>query len=295
MVNIYRVPHMPNFPVIDSHVHLCDPKAIRYSWMSGARQLARLVLPEHLHAAAKPVEVEKFVFVEVDCDSPDRLKEARWIAELAKTSPQIGGIVASLPLETGEAVLPLLEEMKENRLLRGIRRLIQSEPDDAFCLRPDFVKGVQLLGRHGLSFDICVYHRQLGYAVEMARRCEGAQLVLDHIGKPGIKDGLLDPWRQHIRDMATLPHVHCKISGVITEANHENWKPEQLRPYIEHVISCFGWDRVMFGGDWHVLELAASYPQWVEVLDDIVAGASIDEKRKLYRDNAARFYRLNAA
>jgi L-fuconolactonase len=284
---------MPDFPIIDSHVHLCKPDNINYTWMSGAPQLARLVLPEHLNEAAAPVKVEKLVFVEVDCDPHDRLSEAKWIAELAETHPQIGAIVGSLPLEHGEAVLPMLEEMKQTRLLRGVRRLIQSEPDDAFCLRPDFVKGVQLLGKHGLSFDICVYHRQLGNAAEMARRCDGTRIVLDHIGKPGIKDRLMDPWRQHMRDMAALPHVSCKISGVITEADHKNWKPTQIRPYIEHAISCFGFDRVMFGGDWHVLELAATYPQWVAVVDDILAGASADEKRKFYRDNAARFYRFN--
>lgn len=292
MVNRSWIQGMPDFPIIDSHVHLCSPESISYPWMQDAPQLARLVLPEHLAVAASPVQVEKFVFVEVDCDSADRLKEAEWISGLAKSSLQIGAIVGALPLEEGEAVLPMLEAMKKIKLVRGVRRLIQSEPDDAFCLRPDFIKGVQLLGKHDLSFDICVFHRQLGNAVEMARRCEGTRLVLDHIGKPGIKAGLMEPWRQHIRDMAELPHVHCKISGVITEADHKQWRKEQLRPYIEHVIDCFGWDRVMFGGDWHVLELAADYPQWVEVLDEIVAGASVDERRKFYRDNAKAFYRI---
>lgn len=286
---------MPDFPIIDSHVHLCNPEIIRYSWTKDAPQLGRMVLPEHFRQAAAPVEVEKFVFVEVDCDPPDRLAEAAWIQSLADTNPAIGAIVGSLPLEQGDKVAPMLEIMMQNRLLRGIRRLIQSEPDLQFCLQPDFIRGVRLLGKHGLSFDICIYHRQLRNAVEMAAQCDSVRIVLDHIGKPGIKDGLMDPWRQHIREMAALPHVHCKMSGVITEADHVNWKPEQLRPYIEHVISCFGFDRVMFGGDWHVLELAARYPQWVEVMDAVLAGASKDERRKFYRDNALRFYRIDAA
>jgi L-fuconolactonase len=201
-------------------------------------------------------------------------------------------MVASLPLEKGKAVTPELDRLCRHPGLRGIRRLIQDKPDPAFCIKPDFIQGVKLLASKNLTFDICIYHRQMPSAIEMVHRCPEVRFVLDHIGKPGIKVGLLDPWRQHMKQLAAMPNVHCKISGVITEADHGNWTREQLKPYILHAIDAFGFDRVMFGGDWHVLELAGTYPQWVEILDWAIEGATEAEKRKLFRDNAIRFYRL---
>ncbi|HEY3145658.1 MAG TPA: amidohydrolase family protein, partial [Dongiaceae bacterium] len=147
--------------------------------------------------------------------------------------------------------------------------------------------------RHDLVFDICIFHHHLPNAIKMVRQCPEVRFVLDHIGKPGIKAGLTDPWRQHLKELAALPNVTCKISGVSTEADHKNWTREQLRPYIAHTIDAFGFDRVMYGGDWHVLELAGTYPQWVEIVDWVVEGASAAEKRKLFRDNAIRDYRLD--
>ena len=128
----------------------------------------------------------------------------------------------------------------------------------------------------------------------MMRRCPEVAFILDHIGKPGVKAGLLDPWRAHIREMAALPNVVCKLSGVTTEADHKNWTREQLRPYIDHVIDCFGPDRILYGGDWPVSELAGRYLQWLATLDWATAGFSPADKRKLFRDNAVKAYRLAA-
>lgn len=283
---------MPDFPIVDAHVHLCDPQRLSYGWMKNAPSLDRLVLPEHLTKAAAPFEIDRFVFVEVDVDNPQHLAEADWVNEIAKSEPRLAGMVASLPLEKGKAVTPELDRLCRHPGLRGIRRLIQDKPDPAFCIKPDFIQGVKLLASKNLTFDICIYHRQMPSAIEMVHRCPEVRFVLDHIGKPGIKAGLLDPWRQHMKQLAAMPNVHCKISGVITEADHGNWTREQLKPYILHAIDAFGFDRVMFGGDWHVLELAGTYPQWVEILDWAIEGATEAEKRKLFRDNAIRFYRL---
>jgi len=126
----------------------------------------------------------------------------------------------------------------------------------------------------------------------MVRQCPEVRFVLDHIGKPGIKVGIFDPWRADLKELASLPNVHCKISGVTTEADHKNWTREQLRPYIDHAIETFGFDRIMYGGDWHVLELAGTYPEWVEIVDWVVEGCTAEERRKLFRDNAICFYRL---
>jgi L-fuconolactonase len=130
--------------------------------------------------------------------------------------------------------------------------------------------------------------------IEMVRRSPDVRFVLDHIGKPGIKAGLFEPWRQHMRELAGMENVFCKISGVVTEADHGAWTRDQIRPYIEHTLDCFGFERCMYGSDWHVLELASTYPQWVEIVDWIVADASAAERRRLFRETAVSFYRLDA-
>ncbi|MGE3872230.1 MAG: amidohydrolase [Parvibaculaceae bacterium] len=286
---------MPDYPIVDAHVHLCDPSRFGYGWMKNAPSLARLVLPADLTKAAAPVEIDRFVFVEVDVDFPQHLGEAEWISGLALADKRLAGMVAALPLERGKAIEPELDRLRGNKMLRAIRRLIQNQSDPDFCIRPDFIAGLGLLGRHDLAFDICILHHQMPSVIKMVRQCPEVRFVLDHIGKPGIKAGIFDPWRGHLKELARLPNVHCKISGVITEADHKDWTREELKPYIAHAIDAFGFDRVMYGSDWHVLELAGSYPDWVDIVDWVVEGASADEKRKLFRDNATDFYRLDRA
>ena len=285
---------MVDYPIVDSHVHLLEPARLSYSWTRDAPSLGRQVLPQHLTDAAGPVEIEQFVFVEVDVDYPQHVQEAAWVAEQAEFDGRLTGMVASLPLEQGEAVEKDLEELRRHPILRGIRRLIQNQPDPDFCIRPNFIAGLKLLAPRDLSFDICIYHQQMPAAIEMVRQCPEVRFVLDHIGKPGIKAGMLDPWRDNLRELASMPNVHCKISGVWTEADHKTWTREELRPYIAHAIETFGFDRVMYGSDWHVMELAGTYPQWVEILEWVVEGCTAEEKRKLFRDNAMSFYRLRS-
>jgi L-fuconolactonase len=283
---------MPDFPIVDAHVHLADPKRFGYAWTANAPSLNRTVLPAEFFKAAAPVKIEKFVFVEVDVDLPQHVAEAEWIDGLALSEPKLAGMVAALPLEQGKAVAGDLEEIARLKAARGIRRLIQNQADPDFCIQPKFIEGLKLLPQHDLVFDICIFHHHLPNAIKMVRQCPEVRFVLDHIAKPAIKAGISDPWRQHMKELASLPNVTCKISGVSTEADHKNWTREQLKPYIAHAIDSFGFERCMFGGDWHVLELAGTYPQWIEVVDWVVEGASAEEKRKLYRDTAIRTYRL---
>ncbi len=179
--------------------------------------------------------------------------------------------------------------------VKGVRRLIQSEADPGFCLQPEFIKGVQGLAAYGLSFDICISHAQLANAIEMVRRCPGVTCVLDHIAKPDIRNGLMQPWKRQMREMADLPNVHCKLSGMVTEADHAHWTGADLQPYIDHVLDCFGLDRVLFGGDWPVVTLASTYTRWVETAGQALAGCSEGERKKLFCDNAKRVYRLEDA
>jgi L-fuconolactonase len=282
---------MPEFPIVDAHVHLYDPGVIRYAWMAGKPLFESPHGMAELDAARGGIEVDALVWVEVDADPGQFLQEASYVAGLAERDPRIRGMVAHAPLERGAAVTSDLEKLAAHELCRGVRRLLQDEADAEFCLRPGFIEGVKLLPRFDLSFDICVRHHQLASAVELARRCPEVRFVLDHIGKPAIRDGLLDPWRNHIKDLAALPNVHCKLSGVITEADHANWTPEHLRPYLDHVIESFGFERLMYASDWPVSEQTHRYPEWVAILDDLTAGSQT-EIRNLFRDNAVAFYRL---
>jgi L-fuconolactonase len=177
-------------------------------------------------------------------------------------------------------------------LLRGIRRLIQNKPDPDFCTRPGFVEGVRRLARYGLHFEICVYHHQLGAAIKLARQCPDVPIILDHIGKPGIRHDLIEPWWSQVRALAELPHVHCKVSGVITEDNHDRWTENHIKPYVDRIFDTFGIERVMFGSDWPVSELTHRYFDWVAILDRFTSACSNEERHKFFRQNAIRFYRL---
>ena len=283
---------MIDFPVVDSHVHLLDTRRFKYSWAAGAPKLGRDWTPQDLTAAAKPYTIESFVFVEVDVDQPQYLDEADWVQSIAMRDPRLKGCVAALPLERGAAIEPEIARIAGLPVVRGVRRLIQNQPDPAFVLQPNFIEAVKLLPKYGLSFDLCIFHHQLPNTLELVRRCPEVSFILDHIAKPGIKAGLIDPWRAEVKQLAALPNVVCKLSGVTTEADHQSWAREQLRPYIDHVVECFGFERLLYGGDWPVSELAGPYRAWLETLDWATAGCSAAEKRMLFRDTAIRVYRL---
>jgi len=281
-----------DFPIVDTHLHVWDPARLRYPWLDQSELLNRPHLPADYNRACGPVRVEKMVFVQAECEFAQYQAEADWVAELAAEDPRIEGIVSWAPLERGRAARPELERLASNGLVRGIRRIIQFEPDPEFCLRTDFVEGVRMLAEFGMSFDICITHHHLPNTVELVRRCPNVRFILDHIGKPDIKHHVLDPWRGHVRKLASMGNVWCKMSGLVTEADHRQWTPDDLRPYIDHVLDAFGWHRVMFGGDWPVVCQAAEYVRWVEVLLEAVAGSTAEELRRLFRENAIAFYRL---
>ena len=284
---------MPDFPIVDSHVHLYDTKRLNYAWLQAVPKINRTYVPSDYHKARAHVEVDKYVFAEVAVDPGLHLEEARFIQEIADADAKLAGMIAHLPLERGPAGVEAdLAALKKLPALRGIRRLIEIERNPAFCLEPPFLAALRLLPSHNLTFDICVKQFAMTYAIELVKRCPDVSFVLDHIGKPDIKNGLREPWWSQLREMARFPNVVCKLSGVISEADHASWTAEQVKPYMAHAIDCFGFDRILYGSDWTVSELTHSYPDWVAILDEVVAGASEGEKRKLYRDNAIRTYRL---
>jgi L-fuconolactonase len=284
---------MPAFPRVDTHVHFLDLGRHRDPEVAAAPQIHKDHLPADFDRLRGDVEVDKIVFLDVAVADEDQLKEARIAFELAAADPRIQALVAAAQVERGAAVEDELAQLAPINLLRGIRRLIQNKSDPDFCIRPSFIEGVQRLARHGLHFEICIYHHQLGAAIKLARQCPDVPLILDHIGKPAIRYDLVEPWWSQIRAMADLANVQCKVSGVITEDDHDRWTEGHIKPYLDRIFDVFGVDRVMFGSDWPVSELTHRYADWVAVLDRFTSAWSDGEKRKFFRDNAIRFYRLS--
>jgi L-fuconolactonase len=283
---------MPDFPIVDAHVHIYDVDRLDYPWLAAVPAIARTHTLADLDAERGPVEIDRIVFAEVAVAPGRHLEEAAWVQSVADADLRLAGMVAHLPMEKGAAVEADIEALKAFGILRGIRRLIETERDYSFCLEPGFLEALRLLPRHDLVFDICVKHWGLVFAIELASRCPEVSFVLDHIGKPGIRHGLREPWWSQMRELARLPNVVCKVSGAITEADHEAWKPEQVMPYVAHAIECFGFDRVLYGSDWTVSKLSHRYLDWVDMIDRVIAGSSPEEQRQLYRETAIRVYRL---
>ena len=282
---------MVDFPIVDTHVHLWNPDYLRYSWLDGIPLLNQKYMPEEYRTACGDVEVEQYVFVQCECDGGQHLREVEWVSRLSHQDDRIRGIVANAPLERGKEIDDDLVELANNPLVKGVRRLLQPESVD-FCLHPTFIEGVRLLPYHGLSFDICIFHPQLANIIKFVRQCPEVSFILDHIGKPDIKNQVFEPWEKELKLLAEMPNVFCKVSGVATEADIHHWTPDDLKPYIDHVIECFGIDRVMYGGDWPVARQATDYPRWVETLSWVTNGFSESESIKLFRENAISFYRL---
>jgi L-fuconolactonase len=283
---------LPNFPIIDSHVHIYDSDYLTYHWLRNVPRLNKPHLMTDFTRLTAGVDVDGIVFVEVDVAADQYLDEAGWVALQAQTDNGLRGMVASMPLENGSAVEADLAAYAEIAIARGARRLIENHPKQGWCLTEAFLEGVKLLAKYDLTFDLCLFHHQLREVIQLVGLCPEVKFIIDHIAKPAIKAGLSEPWGAQMRILAKLPNVWCKISGVVTEADHLAWTPEQVIPYIAHAIDCFGFDRVLFGGDWPVSELATTYKGWVDLVDRVIVGSSEMEIRKLYRDNAIEFYRL---
>ena len=277
--------------IVDTHQHLWDKDLFRYSWLDTIPQLNRSFRMADYLAATKGLDVAKSLHLEADVDEPYMLDETRHLLALAdQPDNPLEGIVACGRPEN-EDFKSYLDAIGGYSKLKGIRRVLHTQPDGV-GQGVTFLKNVKALPDYGLSFDICVLARQLPIAIKLISRCPDVIFILDHCGVPQVKERNLDPWRSHIAEIAKFPNVSCKISGLVAYADPQNWTAEDLRPFIDHAIGSFGWDRVMFGSDWPVCTLSASYRQWVEALQAITQGAGAGNQRKLFHDNAVRVYRL---
>jgi L-fuconolactonase len=285
---------MPSFPIVESHLHIWDPERIDIPWLASTPLLNRPMTLADYDAARGSTAVDAMVFLECDVAPEAALDEVAWVSGLAQSDARIQAIVAHAPLQLGEGATPHLEALSEFDLVRGVRRLIQSEPDTEFCIRPDFVEGVRRLSGFGWSFDACIIHTQIRSLIRLVDLCPDISFVLDHIGKPAIRDGQLEPWRDAMHELARRDNIVCKLSGVATEADHQNWTYQDLEPYMDTALQAFGPSRLMFGGDWPVALAAINYETWIATVDRFLAGLSDDERHQIYAGTARSFYRLGS-
>jgi len=289
---------MPNFPIIDTHLHIWDHDRLDYSAFKGHPIFENSFHIEDYQKACGPVEVEAMVFLECYADFTPQggqyIEEIAFVEDEARRDPRIRAIVPMAPLEKGRAVLPMLEDMVSRfPRVRGIRRIVEFDTDPrGLTLSSGFIDGVNALADLDLHFEINVNHTQMDIVREFVRKVPDVRLILDHCGKPGIKEGALDQYRADLADLAQCPNLWIKLSDLPVEADHENWTEANLRPYIDATIEHFGVDRTIFAADWPVCLQATTIPRWIEVLDRALAGLPDSDLRKIYRDNANKFYRL---
>lgn len=277
--------------IIDTHQHLWDLDKLPYSWTANQPKLNRSFRINDYLEATQGIEIIKSVHVEADIDEAFIPDETRYILELSERDDNpLSGVVASGRPEH-DNFREYVREFAAHPNLKGIRRLLQSEPDE-LSMTTTFTENIRSLEEFGLSFDICVRDHQLPVAIRLVKECPNVSFILDHCGNPDIKNRNYANWRERISEIADLPNVVIKVSGIVVNTDIENWTIEDLRPAVEHVLASFGWDRVMFGSDWPVCTLAASYRQWFESLSFLVKEASEENRRKLFRENAEKIYRL---
>ncbi len=286
---------MSDFPIIDAHVHLWNPHQLPIPWLGAVPALNQpFGLAEYAQQTAD-LPIAGMVSIEVDVAPQFALLEAQQAVALAQHEPRLRGIIPSAPVEYGTLVRPYLAALQAlGPLIKGVRRNIQGEAAD-FCVRPDFIAGVQLLAEFGFSFDICIRHHQMRSATELVRQCPSVTFILDHLGKPDIHHHAFAPWQTDLAQLAALPNVACKVSGLLTEADPDHWQTTDLAPYVAHALATFGGERILFGSDWPVLTQVAAYPRWVAAVHSLLAELPEATQRAIWHDNAQRWYRLAAA
>jgi len=272
-------------PRIDAHQHFWAYDAEQYPWIPKATPLHRDWYPADLEREQAKVDLHGSIAVQ----ARQTVEESRWLLTLADHAPVIRGVVGWVDLRS-PTVSWELEELAKHPKFVGVRHVVQDEPDDDFLTGADFVRGLRALAAHKLRYDLLIVPRQLPAAVRLVAQLPEQPFVLDHIAKPPIKAGGMSPWREQIKQLALAPNVFCKVSGMITEADHQGWKPEQLKPYLDVVFEAFGTKRLMFGSDWPVCLLAGSYQQVYGVVDEYTRGLAEAERVGIFGGNAARFY-----
>ncbi len=272
---------------IDAHHHFWHYNTQDYGWISDDMAvLRRDFLPADLKPELDRAGIDRVVSVQArQC-----VEETEWLLKLAEENDFIAGVVGWLPIASPDFPA-LLEKFAANPKLRAIRHVVQDEPDDRFILGEAFNRGIDRLLAAHLVYDILIFERHLPYAIEFVKNHSPEQVfVLDHIAKPKIAAGEMQPWADNLRKLAAFPNVYCKLSGLVTEADIRNWTPDQLRPYVETVLDAFGPERVMFGSDWPVCTCATNYSAWRNLVGEFISRLSENEQAQIMGGTALKAY-----
>ncbi|MDE0593083.1 MAG: amidohydrolase family protein [Dehalococcoidia bacterium] len=274
--------------VVDSHHHFWEIERFDYSWMPNDSTLATDYGPAQLEPLVKAAGIDYTVIIQA-VSSPD---EARWLLDLADQNDFIAGVVGWVDL-TDPEVGYTLDELQRSKYFKGVRHIWEGEDDPGWIVNSGAINGLHELARRDLTFDFLAKPSNLPYIPQIMDQVPDLRAVVDHIAKPLIADHVVEPWLTDIRKVASIEGIHCKISGMVTEADHQNWTADDLRPYIHHVLGLFGTDRLMFGTDWPVSTLAAEYETVIDTAREILRSLSPTAKADVFGGTATRFYRLD--
>jgi L-fuconolactonase len=273
---------------IDAHHHFWKYDPAEYDWINDQMsRIRRDFLPADLHEEMRAAGISGAISVQ----ARQTLEETRWLLELAGRHHFILGVVGWVPL-TDPKVDTILADLTRSRKLRGVRHVLQDEPDPFYLLRDDFNAGIRALRRFKLTYDILIFERHLPQTIEFVDNHPDQIFVVDHLAKPRVRDSELSPWRENLHELAKRPNTYCKLSGLVTEANYSDWSIEQLTPYVDAALSAFSPNRLMFGSDWPVCLVAIDYPEWAAIVASAISGLSPSEQERIWSGTAQEAYRI---
>jgi L-fuconolactonase len=277
--------------IVDTHLHLWDLNRFRLPWIRKDSPLARsFVMKDYLTATAG-LHVVSAVYMEVDVEVGQQRAEAEYVFDICRqnNTPMKAAVISGRP--AADDFRAYLEGFKRSPYLKGVRQVLHGDSTPAgFCLAPNFVRGIRLLGEMGLSFDLCMRSGELADGIKLIEACPNTRFILDHCGNMNVQSNDRMQWQRDLERMARSSNVVCKVSGIVASARPKKWTAADLAPIVNHTLNTFGPERVLFGGDWPVCTTTATYRQWVEALKSIVRERPMGEQRKLFHDNAMRFY-----
>lgn len=286
-------PQGGSIPIVDTHVHLWDLKKFRLAWLEKGSKLDRDFLWKDYLQATRGLTIAKAVYMEVDVIPSQQEQEASTVAELCRSGETAltAAVISGRP--SSERFADYIKPFSRLSVIKGVRQVLHGPSTPrGYCLDPNFVRGIRLLGELGLSYDLCMRPSELRDGAKLAASCPGTTFILDHCGNAEVFASDLSDWRNGIAAVAERPNVSCKVSGIVASTKGKPWKPADLAPIINHVLEVFGPDRVFFGGDWPVCTLGAPLADWVAALQEVVRERTPEQQRKLFHDNAVRVYRL---
>src|SRR5262245_37862743 len=279
--------------IVDTHQHLWDLRRFRLPWIRDDSPVYLHFGVEECMQATNGLNVVKAVYMEVDVDPKQQVEESEYILDVCRQgkTPTVAAVISGRPASA--EFRKYLTRFKGNRYLKGVRQVLHGEGTPAgFCLSADFQRGLRVLDEMGLSYDLCMRHAELPDAVRLCQALPNLRFILDHLGNPDVQVKETTAWRREIGRLAKCKNLVCKVSGIVAGARPNKWTADDLAPFVNHVLDSFGPDRVMFGGDWPVCTLRATYRQWVDALRSIVRNRLAEHQRKLFHDNAVSFYGL---